>query len=743
MKRLLFFLLIFSFKIESQLSYIDDRVVNLNDDFLKLNQIITASSFGGNLEEATKLISNVDKVSEEYIIGKSLLEYNLYGKNKSFKFINNLGLESKLHNYYKALVSLLTDNIDDYGYYKKLVKEECLQLKLSIREVLKNKPRETNLTKKINSYLKKVDINSDDNYLFLMLSKIDVEFAYRRKEKYFSLINLYKRYPKKFNSKNLVKYIEDCNEKLCIQVKDTLKIKENDLESIKKLLLDKNQTSIEKQLTEVLKGVINNDSKLIYKSFIFLHAKENYLPRDFRQILGENGSIDLSDHFINFLKEDLDRDQILRLILKNQSFLKGVLTSFNESYLNKITNNELFLFLGLITYLKNEEKDINEYSKLISRVHYRDLQSWNKYLIYLRSNPLHNAVKIPEILTLSKYREVLKKLNEFNNFNYYQKELLLNLLVSNKDYFELNANTSKNILKAFIDLLSLNQSKANPIYFKGAQNNLIQNICNLNDTLSAIIFNSNDQDKDKVCISILLDNINEQESRIIIDKLKEKISKNEHNLNLRNLYLKVLEANKNYKEYLDSYLSDISHYGKLNFSKVVLEKIVNQKLKKRLRRLYKQTKNKEDLLNLITLFNSNDLIEETLNLMKLQMSVAASWSYKNSYVKEINSVFENKEISFKKRLQYIKRISKLNPEVDNLYILYLFYEFVNGAIDEATQKMINIKDNNIIDFTSFPEHINYILHLFDKYNDQMNTIDQEDKIKFTLAVKIIYKLPKK
>ncbi|WP_417784887.1 hypothetical protein [Tenacibaculum sp.] len=614
-----FLFLFFVSSINAQLKVFDSSAINLSDSFLELNQIITVTSFGGNLAEANKILNNLNKSSENYIIGKSILLYNLEGRKRSLEFIDSTNTNNEYKNYYKCFVSIITENIDDYTCYKNLIKDELLLLRLSIRRLIKGQVKHLKKEAIINQaseFLKSNKIENIDR-LFIQLSIIEYSYWEDKSEKYETLYKLYEELPEDFNKEKLLEYIELCDDTNCEKIRNSLSNEISEIDKIETLLDDLNENS-----EENIKKIINNTGdKINLKSYVFLYNQSNKLPRDLKFLLGMNSTYSFSEGFVKFLKEDITREEIIKHIQKDKKFLKEIGFDKNMDRIIVAKDDEIMGALGIINHLKNfkenDEESFEGGSKFMSSASYNDFKSWDAYLVYLKNNPIHDERKIIDVKSKNEYDKILKELSSFNSNNPYQKKLFLSVLIGSEDFFQLDSYSAETILATLIELFALNQEEGNP-ESTNMNNNELKDYTFRNTKITDAMLKF----EDKALVKLLLSHLSEEKKEHIIKNLVIKISENNNNINLRNLYLKILVNLQSYDLYVSSYLGDINSYGKLYFDSDVesnLDFVANKKkLTSLLRGSYNKSESKENLLWIIDLFKKVGLEDEVNSLNKFK-----------------------------------------------------------------------------------------------------------------------------
>ncbi|CAM1349840.1 hypothetical protein [Tenacibaculum halocynthiae] len=539
MKKILFILLLTTFSLEAQITYVGNRAININNTFLDFDMAIIATSYGGNIAVSEKFINNLNKNSLEYYIVKGQLLYNTKGLDIFTKYIdkNIINIDDRI--YIKAYVNLLTKNIDDYNYYLKLIKDNMLKTKLKIQYIITyyyniNPKKKKEIIDKIEDLLQSNIPLTDQDKLFLNLSIVDFKDWDSKNEKFSFLLDVYNKFKELINSRLLLEYLnEDCENKKCKEIEKEIAVEKNAYNLIEKILLE--EDLLEEKLTNIIERSPKN--KLQLKSYIFTYHKRLELSVQLQFFIYGATNHKFSISFVNYLKESLDRDILITNILKGKDILRKKKVPLNEDLLQKQNDEELFALLGIKNHLMLLKKNKEIYMKSSSirkQATFEEYYNPDSYLTYLKNNPLHNETRFFEIENLKQYQKVLKQLKSFNKYNLYQKQLYFNTLIHNEKYFKSSNFTSKNIINSLIDIFIINQEEGNPEGLD--ENNRIIHYFLYVDWPIRLASSFSDLS----CLKKLTSTLSKYDIKDIIDSLKIKIKTHQNNKNLKSILTLLL-----------------------------------------------------------------------------------------------------------------------------------------------------------------------------------------------------------
>ncbi|CAM1361746.1 energy transducer TonB [Tenacibaculum xiamenense] len=547
MKNILFAMLCMCLStVNAQMSIIDDYAINTNHSFLKFNRVITACSFGGNIKEANILTNNLDKNSIEFHIAKGLLLHNLKGKHVGLNYIDKEVLNKTYNNYAKSYIGLLTENIDDYYHYLELLDSNVLKAKLKVQSLIKRYSYKYVIKGKIISEIENVLANeklTEMDTLYFSLALVDFKNWRNNNEKYAYLLKTYKRFSSYIDHNLCLKYLRLCNGESCNNMKDVLLAEEYIYDSIDNEFVN---TPNEEKLIKIIERSNSFREKLDVKSYVFLHQSK--LPRDTQLLLGIKTDYKFSDSFINYLKKGFNRSNIITNILNEKEILIDAGLNVNKDTLNKLKDDEIFSFLGVIKHIQllkyHYDKKIED-GKIAIKARYSDFRTWKTYLTFLENNPLHKETTVIDVTNSKEYDEVLEKLSSFHPNNFYQKKLFLYTLVDNKRFFQLNNRTAKIVINNIIDILVLSQDECNPEH-SDTKNNDLYYYFDSNRALVRKIHNTYSSYSNDACLRYLLSTMSRTEAKEIVDSLEVKMNTHSNNQNLKEVFrLLTLIYNEN------------------------------------------------------------------------------------------------------------------------------------------------------------------------------------------------------
>ncbi|WP_408032979.1 hypothetical protein [Tenacibaculum xiamenense] len=523
---------------------------------MTFNEIITASSYGGNLEKAKELIASMDKSSINYHVAKGLLLSNLEGKIKGLTYIDANVTNPTINTYAKCYVSLLSNKIDDYHVFLEMIDNPVLKAKLMVMALIKERNYHrrmklaTETIDKVENLLMTSELSRTDE-LFLSLGVAQYKSWNEEEEVLKYLLGIYKKFANQIDVSLFRNYCElkdysTCDTTYCRKIREFLEV--SDEKPL--LLIEEIFNNDKKPNEEELKKIIENNvgSTLDLKSYVFLH--QAHLPRDFELMFFIDTDYEFKESFTTYLKESIDRSIMINSILEEKTLFSEKGMDVNLGLLNKFDDNELYAFLGLKTHLKlliEEVEETKKLGELHSRCPYNSLKSWDLYLDYIEGNPLHNESRMLDFKSQEEYDEVVQEMGRLNSNNFSQKVLFLAILLDN-DFFEFNKSTATTILKTISDIFVLNQYAFNSTYSNDSNDRIYSFIFHNKELMNGIWGDKEFSSySDKRCLKYLLSVLSKEEAKEVLDSLVSTMGLHPNNNNLKKIHGLITEIYKENK----------------------------------------------------------------------------------------------------------------------------------------------------------------------------------------------------
>ncbi len=458
---------------------------------------------------------SADKKNLTYVMCRALLEYNLYGKQNAYQYLDSLkagNYSDEYLLYTKTWLGKVTENPDDYDSllesFKSKYPNSLLLTRFAVREYYYKKSEferdkdkvEAQLEKKLDAILAQPGLSTSDKVYFSLV-KCDIlsEDSWRKYNIIGILENLWSQYPDLLEKEYLLHSIADCKDERCLQLAQKINTalgKNNTKDNINgliEILNDFNNTEdaeddpeLIKELETKLRPIITNEKDSLKKEILKSTIKFTTIDSDvsdYRTMsLFNLTDIEYSIPFKSLLKCSLSKNTMEKLLLDLLDQYKGIQgkrLGYDNEELEKIkdemltmTKEDISFVIGAIEYYTNYGESISSISKYMfdasqESAEEKDIENWDNFAIFLDKNPLYSgsmySYDYPDVNTeadllkgIDVYNQAIKKYPGLVGL----KETKLKLIDLNEDH--ISANRKKiftEIFNTVVDLFESNQSK--------------------------------------------------------------------------------------------------------------------------------------------------------------------------------------------------------------------------------------------------------------------------------------------
>ncbi len=551
----------------------------LQKENYRLNCIISATSINGNYEVAQQLLSKENPRSRAYRVGNAMLLYNIHGRDNSFQYLDSISkripTSKEELTYLKALVSISTNNSDDYWYYRDQIDStSAYWIRLKFKENDKKSWRDYDkddkkiTVKRIDRILSNAKLPDSDR-LFLELKKIDLlrDITYRDSVKYDKVqgvLKLWKKYPQQFDKEELLSSLRRCHSPYCEKAKASLRTKEvlSNEEQVFKLIYEftysgntKTLTTLEQELQNLVDAEPKWDEKERIKAMIISADKNEEYSMSLKSKLKnsllfeiDRVLVSFSNPFVDGMKTTVSKKELLSLI---DTCCGEALVNDAYKQVKQAPKVILQSMLGDVILIRNYsnllEKSIGRrlkrYVSLTERAPpYEVVEDWDVFIAYLEKKPLFNHIinprrfdPIPSIKTKEEYSKAKKYIDALfqkQPNNYAVAKWRFWVYFSPQELYELDVTTAESYFKQMIHIYSLNQDDRDPMGEKYRK---------YGSTGKKWIGNLNKQ-------------LSPEKRESIIQYLEKQMKLYPRHRILRRLHVYLMLYNSKYEEYFKSYV---------------------------------------------------------------------------------------------------------------------------------------------------------------------------------------------
>lgn len=748
-------LILFITFLNAQIKFLEDYYFDCTASSFQVNYAISLASPNGNYTNAQELLktpffkNNIDKATQI----QALLTHNTLGKEKAIFIINSANISEEEKDFAKIWLSFYTNSTSEYNallmaFQKKYI-TNYNPIKLKLRAVLNYrdaniwneiKEKKPQSIKTLDSLIGLPNVTHEDK-LYFSLMKLDFlkKKDFRSEEKEQSenelldkVVELYQKNKSLFELeilkntlnksesnkyKNLIKEINDEQAKTSINTltekvlslllehnNSDKKIKVSDLESsINKILsFEKNATEISKikALLNVFSLPSEPDLGFMMKGLL----KPIPFSKEFKQSFS---STSLSkQELVEKIKSALKEPQFAE-INKNSS-------KFNEELetIKNLSIEDINAFYGLMVFSSYYSKSLQglkyAFGNFQDKPEKKDYETVESFILFLEKNPLYH----------DNSRYFFNYLDLKNDDGFQKFITQINLL---KDKFPGSAT----ILRNGLDCIQINNEKISEnnlqyfytSYFKLAVDYLaISKIIKSKNDFDSELFSGNLRYKKEYGSTYFENFFNafSKESKKEAEQYLEVVlQKNQENKDLKEIKL-LITKQKGGKEYLDTYLKNLTESNKNYYDKIEISNIYDldstyiSNQSKLIIPVLKSKNNFAALEQVLQLLyytseinNSIDLIVHILNNYSKPNNYTDSFSKK--CIQELYNEFSNDE----EGIELLTKIKNEVPDFEMNYLILTILKLENEETKNEGLKMIKNHENE-----KFRSAIGYL----DKYH---------------------------